>query len=222
MSSPEPLLAAVGADPADDRARLAFAAWAEEHGEPERAELIRLQVGLPAAVDGGDPAWPEAHERAVRLLAANEAAWAGPLAPFVGEGRVSFERGFVASVGVTDETWCADWPERLGLADWQIGAAALEPLAAGRLPRLRQLDLADVACGDGGAIALAGAACAPHLRELVLPGCGITDVGAEALRGADFRRLEWLLLKGNPIGAEAEARLRARFGGRLTYARAWP
>jgi uncharacterized protein (TIGR02996 family) len=47
----EALLNAVIADPGDDLPRLVFADWCDEHGEPDCAEFIRLQVslaGLPA------------------------------------------------------------------------------------------------------------------------------------------------------------------------------
>ena len=39
-------LDAILADPADDTVRLVYADWLEEHGRPERAEFIRLQVKL--------------------------------------------------------------------------------------------------------------------------------------------------------------------------------
>lgn len=38
------LLLAVCADPADDVARLVFADWCDENGQPERAEFIRVQL----------------------------------------------------------------------------------------------------------------------------------------------------------------------------------
>src|SRR5438552_3672115 len=38
------VMAAVLAAPEDDTLRLAFADWFEEHGEPDRAEYIRLQI----------------------------------------------------------------------------------------------------------------------------------------------------------------------------------
>lgn len=42
------LLAGVLAEPDSDEPRLVFADWLEEHGEPERAELIRCQVAVEA------------------------------------------------------------------------------------------------------------------------------------------------------------------------------
>jgi uncharacterized protein (TIGR02996 family) len=40
------LLRAVLADPADDDTRMVAADWLEEHGDPARAEFIRVQVEL--------------------------------------------------------------------------------------------------------------------------------------------------------------------------------
>lgn len=40
-------LAAIRADPKDDTHRLVAADWLDEHGEPERAEFIRVQVAAP-------------------------------------------------------------------------------------------------------------------------------------------------------------------------------
>lgn len=44
MTDRETLMASIIANPADDAPRLVFADWLEEHGQPERAEFIRLQI----------------------------------------------------------------------------------------------------------------------------------------------------------------------------------
>src|SRR4051812_1418443 len=44
MTDRDALLASIHATPDDDAPRLVFADWLDEHGEPERAEFIRLQV----------------------------------------------------------------------------------------------------------------------------------------------------------------------------------
>lgn len=44
MSEYDALQAAMAADPADLTARLVFADWLEEHGAPDRAELVRLDA----------------------------------------------------------------------------------------------------------------------------------------------------------------------------------
>src|SRR5262249_36862393 len=65
--------------PEDDALRLIFADWLDDHGQPARAELFRVQCTL-AALPEGDPrrAELELRERDVRgrVLAG---AWPGPL-----------------------------------------------------------------------------------------------------------------------------------------------
>ena len=64
MTTREVLLQAVYAAPDDDIPRLVFADWCDERGEPERAELIRLQVELTR-----DPDRPDLLDRERALLA---------------------------------------------------------------------------------------------------------------------------------------------------------
>ena len=85
------LLAAIRAAPADDAPRLVYADWLDEHGQPERAEFIRLQCELARR---GDPAL---RRREAELLAAHHDAFAGPLAaPHL---RFRFARGFIVAFG---------------------------------------------------------------------------------------------------------------------------
>jgi uncharacterized protein (TIGR02996 family) len=84
MDTEAALLAAMAAAPDDDTPRLVYADWLEENGQPERAELIRLQC-RPA----DDTA---AHARAEELLQAHRAAWDRPLRLLKGE--VHYRRGF--------------------------------------------------------------------------------------------------------------------------------
>src|SRR5690349_3011304 len=89
------LLRAIRDDPDDDLPRLALADWLEEHGDPERAEFIRVQVEL-ARLPDHDPARPPLEDREHTLLAANEPRWLGD----AGAGLVEWEfrRGFVDEV----------------------------------------------------------------------------------------------------------------------------
>jgi uncharacterized protein (TIGR02996 family) len=97
------LLAAVRAAPADDAPRLVYADWLDEHGQPERAEFIRLQCELARTDD------PALRRREAELLAAHHDALAGPLAaPHL---RFRFERGFIAGFGHTGVFQAFD-PER--------------------------------------------------------------------------------------------------------------
>jgi uncharacterized protein (TIGR02996 family) len=74
MSDGASLLAFCRQHPDDDQARLVYADWLEEHGEPERAEFVRLgrQIqGMPQM----HPQRERLSRRADRLLEANRARW---------------------------------------------------------------------------------------------------------------------------------------------------
>jgi uncharacterized protein (TIGR02996 family) len=87
------LLAAIRAAPDDDAPRLVYADWLDEHGQPERAEFIRVQCELARHEA------PALRRQEAELLAAHHDAFAGPLAaPGL---RFRFERGFIAGFGHT-------------------------------------------------------------------------------------------------------------------------
>src|SRR5262245_46162790 len=92
MTERDALLAAVLAEPDDDGPRLVFADWLDDHGEPERAELIRLQIDRVRRSFPRDE-FSTRWEREERLLRAHEMAWVGPIANLVQGAR--FRRGFV-------------------------------------------------------------------------------------------------------------------------------
>jgi uncharacterized protein (TIGR02996 family) len=80
----------------DDTSRLIFADWLDEHGQPDRAEFIRLQCRLAKQVVPD----VEGRLRAEDLLDAHEHEWLEGL-PQTGEIRPhSFQRGFLSWVDV--------------------------------------------------------------------------------------------------------------------------
>ena len=86
----EPFLRAICDNPADDAPRLVYADWLDEHGDPERAEFIRLQVGQARRHD------EFASHRISTLLDRSAATWLRELRQFRGVGWVGeFQRGFV-------------------------------------------------------------------------------------------------------------------------------
>jgi len=86
MSDATALLAAVRAAPEDDAPRLVYADWLEEHGQPDRAEFIRVQCALARRDDS------VLRRREAELLAEHHDLFAGPLAH---DGlQFRFERGF--------------------------------------------------------------------------------------------------------------------------------
>src|SRR4051794_31605614 len=72
------LLGACRDQPDDDGPRLVLADWLEDHGEPERAELVRVQCRL-ARGGAEEDAWLTLHARERELLSQHRERW---LAPF--------------------------------------------------------------------------------------------------------------------------------------------
>jgi uncharacterized protein (TIGR02996 family) len=99
MSPDNPFLKALLAQPDDDTLRLAMADRMEEHDQPERAEIIRVQVELARGVEG----FARRNTLELRqrdLLLTHEREWTRPIADLLerkaGEWRAwVFRRGFV-------------------------------------------------------------------------------------------------------------------------------
>jgi uncharacterized protein (TIGR02996 family) len=90
MSDAAALLAAIRATPDDDAPRLVYADWLEEHGQPERAEFIRVQCELARHES------PTLRQREAEL---HHDSFAGPVAaPGL---RFRFSRGFPVGFGHT-------------------------------------------------------------------------------------------------------------------------
>jgi uncharacterized protein (TIGR02996 family) len=92
-------LDAVRENPDDDTPRLVYADWLDEHGQPERAEFIRVQCAL-ARLDPDDPRHPEMFLRE-KALASQPGARGEGLPTLAGVSWGSYRRGFVASASVS-------------------------------------------------------------------------------------------------------------------------
>ena len=97
MSDGEAIMGGILADPSDDVARLAYADWCEDSGQPERAEFIRVQLRL------GE------HGRAMARAEETGAAWVkGMLLFSARQPLLGRERKLIL------ENWL-DWTPRLSL-----------------------------------------------------------------------------------------------------------
>jgi uncharacterized protein (TIGR02996 family) len=83
------LLAACKEEPDEDTPRLVLADWLEDHGQPHRAELVRVQVEL-ARLPEGTPRHQELSAREGELLFCHGEEWVGPL-----HKAASFRRGLL-------------------------------------------------------------------------------------------------------------------------------
>jgi len=91
MSEADALLAAIRQAPDDDAPRLIYADWLDEHGQPERAEFIRVQIELAQNES------PTLRKRGAELLAAHHDLFVSELA--APGFRFQFERGFIVGFG---------------------------------------------------------------------------------------------------------------------------
>jgi uncharacterized protein (TIGR02996 family) len=80
MSSRTSFIAAIAAAPDDDLPRLVFADWLDEHGDPARAEFIRLQVAAAREAEQFPPVIDEQKLARIReLFLANYRDWLKPV-----------------------------------------------------------------------------------------------------------------------------------------------
>jgi uncharacterized protein (TIGR02996 family) len=204
MTQEESLLQAIIESPDDDAVRLVYADWLEENGQPERAELIRLEIelsGLPEASPRAEPL----EEREEELLEAHALEWVRPLS--LKPEEVTFVRGLIEKVE-TDARCFLDCAEELfrrapvralKLMAWEEG---VEELAARpELARLRELDLSENGLGDAVAEILGASPYVSGLRRLDLGGNRIEEAGAIALANSPhLANLTELRLDYNTIG----------------------
>lgn len=104
MDTEAALLCAVRDEPDSDEPRLVLADWYEEHGQIERAELIRVQCRL-AVLDKDDDEVAVFRARADAILEQHEQRFLSDLAPLFERespdtvaGDFTFHRGFVEAV----------------------------------------------------------------------------------------------------------------------------
>ena len=222
MIDEQALLSTIIADPDDDRPRLVYADWLEEHGQRDRARLIRVQIELARLPDNAEA--PTALQSEEEQL---EAVCEKSLPQLDGITWGSFERGLVRSV-------CADTPAAFHRHASRIGdmgsvhrvafenADGFDVLAqVSALARFTELDVylddqgefrkgdPEHRFNDDLQAVLASAHC-PRLRRLMLDTCQLGPRGAKAL--ADCPRLASLThldLLDNYIGDEGMAALAA-------------
>jgi uncharacterized protein (TIGR02996 family) len=106
-SPDEAFLRAICEEPDDDTHRLVYADWLDEHGQPERAEFIRVQCAL-AKLGPDAPRPAELAEREQALYEAHHRAWFDELPEWARPrvyGTSTFRRGFVAGIFCTARQW---------------------------------------------------------------------------------------------------------------------
>lgn len=241
MTDRDSLLAAVVADPDDPMPRLVFADYLDEHGDPDWAELIRLQNGYFKHWTNAE----DMKEREAELIEMVTAKY--PNVPWVELGppvrgfpdEVAFQSdnheygpelgALLAAYPITRFVCRAALP--IELIDRRLlRTAAVLDLSTNHVDsltdvldavdtnRLRCLKWQMANLGYDDAETIAHDRRLAELLELDLSINEITAAGCDALiRSPYLTRLEYLDLSGNPVGSAA-GRLERRFGAALRLA----
>lgn len=235
-------LNAILENPHDETARLDYAAWLEERGDP-RGEFIRLQCEL-AHLDPADPLMPAMQKRADALLQANRRKWEGPLADLADFSW--FAGGFIWCIGIkasrfvrhADAIFClapvisvflkranrylrtlVAMPELANLTALYLDGNRLDDVDAimlaecCHLRNLITLNLNGGRVSDAGVATLASSPNLPGLRNLFLGANQISPYGAWTLgNSVTLTNVRNLVLSSNQLGDEGARALAATSG----------
>jgi len=193
--------------PDDDTPRLIYADWLDEHGDPDRAEFIRLQIGA-VKLPSGSRRRVARHERQRQLLHKHEQRWTAPLHGIVQRAR--FVRGFVEQVFVIADGFLPRAEELFRLAPirhlivTEVGTTWAELANLPSLRRLSTFELRGVGIDVAKARLLAGSPHLSQLTSLILRYGAHEEEAVVVLAGSPtFSRLKVLDLYGSAVAAQA-------------------
>ncbi len=103
MTDEAALLAAIHANPDEDTPRLVYADWLDEHGQPERAEFIRVQIELSHLTEDDERERP-LRDRRWELWEAHREQWTAEIGIVESDKiKVEFRRGFIDELNIYDD-----------------------------------------------------------------------------------------------------------------------
>jgi uncharacterized protein (TIGR02996 family) len=246
MSDEQALLAAIWEHPHEDTPRLVYADWLQEHGQPERAEFIRVQCELARLEED---ALQRAHleQRETALWKKRAKTWKAGLPKFL--QAAPFRRGFPfprrrAATGAQflkltaaelapaplwdfrinsaektlDRVLTSDLMTRLGTLEIPVNQIKNPAvLATAKFQNITDLQLGANWIGEAGVTALAANPGLRHLRALGLTGSNLTNAAIGPLVAAPwFPALRTLALGNNPF---AEPGLRTLLAAKISALR---
>jgi uncharacterized protein (TIGR02996 family) len=224
MTQPEAFVRAIADDLYDDTPRLIFADWLEEHGDPDRAEFIRVQCELEPMRDRYEIDRAAAlHRREDALLGEHRTEWLGTMPKGWNDWRngtaAEFRRGFVDTVSMPVRTFLELGAEVRRLHPtirrvvlFRVAGYGLKLAAC---PALRGLAELELACWYDNLDA-AAVASSPHLsrlqvlaiwlgrRDTLLSDPGFCRIMARSKAWPQLRELTLL----NPDGEKERSRKR--------------
>jgi uncharacterized protein (TIGR02996 family) len=218
MSDEAALLLAIHAEPDDDTPRLVYADWLDEHGDPERAGFIRLQVERARAFPPG-ALEPKLSAREMGLLRKHARAWFEPPAGWKLDQQFLVQRGFPYAVTCNYHAYrdhqdvFVRWPiTRLHPWLQAFDRESARCFAEVPLPaNIRELDLYSSHAGPDVLRVLWAAPSLAGVLWLDVGCCRLGDVGATLLaRELHMPRLRYLDLNYNSITGVGLRALAAR------------
>ena len=202
-------------DPDDDAARLVYADWLDDRGDP-RGELIRVQVRL-AAWEPDLDVRTQLQQREAELLATHAATWLGPLRSDC--SHFEFRRGFARLtlpvahfLRLRSAKRTLDLFRRVKVESIRLTGPPAQLLAladATPLKAITALDLSGNELDDWFVCALVESAHLTRLTRLDLSNNRISDGGVQALIDAPiWERLTWLDLRNNRVSSTGALNLK--------------
>jgi uncharacterized protein (TIGR02996 family) len=186
MNQDESFLRSIQQSPDDDSARLVYADWLEERGDP-RAEFIRIQCAR-ARMAPDDEGLVQLRARETELLAKNAKDWCAPLG--LEPDQCQFRRGFVEALEIHADRFLEDHERLFEVAPicqihFLYATKRIRDLAnCPSIARLATLDLSANAIRDDGIASLAASPYLSGLTTLDLGGCEIHEQSGQTLAAA--------------------------------------
>jgi uncharacterized protein (TIGR02996 family) len=205
MTHEEAFLQDIAAHPDDDAPRLICADWIEEHGDPERAELIRVQCELARLGSWELVRQIQLRRRERELLATRGKEWSKPLRAY--SSNFDFRRGFADRITMPASTFlhhAADVARITPLYEVKLRTvnSLVEKLArCPALARVSRLDLDFNKLGVGRLETLLKSRHLKNLTHLDLSNNALTSgAGAVLARAKNLSSLAHLTLDNNHLG----------------------
>jgi uncharacterized protein (TIGR02996 family) len=205
MTHAEAFLQDIAAHPDDDAPRLICADWIEEHGDPERAELIRVQCELARLGPHDLVRRCQLSRRERELLQKRSKEWGKPLRAY--SSHFHFRRGFADRITMPASTFlnhAADIARITPLYEVKLRTVSklVDKLAAcPALARVSRLDLDFNKLGVGRLETLLKSRHLKNLTHLDLSNNALTSgAGAALARAKCLPRLAHLTLDNNHLG----------------------
>jgi uncharacterized protein (TIGR02996 family) len=199
----QPFLDAVFTRYHDDGPRFIYADFLDDAGDPDRAELVRVQVALARMTDD-HPGHDHLVNQEAELLQAHRSRWCEHLSDLVLEEQCVFRRGVLDSFIMDAATFLEKGEELFRRVPFRllqlresrdlVSELAEFPLLA----KVRELDLCDNSIGNGGLNLLTRSQYLKELESLDLGFNDIDDTGVTILaRASNLPRLATLSLSSN-------------------------